>query len=202
MNSIKFDGKLVYPSKVVCVGRNYVEHIEELNNEIPTQMVLFNKPNSAITDSLKFFSPKHRFEGELCFLVKDFKIVGIGFGLDLTDVEAQEYAKKKGLPWERAKAFDKSAVFSHFIEYNGSLEALSFQLFINGNLQQEGDYNLMIHKAANILSEIGSFMSLEDYDIIMSGTPKGVSNYNIGDRFKAIIYEDDKEILSYEWIVI
>ena len=201
MNGIKFNGNFVYPSKVVCVGRNYVEHIEELNNEVPKQMVLFNKPNSAISNSLKYFSKEHRFEGELCFLVKESRIIGIGFGLDLTDVSAQEYAKKKGLPWERAKAFDNSAVMSDFIEYSGKLEALSFQLFINGNLQQEGDYNLMIHKPNKILTEIESFMSLEDYDIIMSGTPKGVDTYSIGDRFKAIIYEDDREILSYEWIV-
>ncbi len=200
MNSVKFEANLVYPSKVVCVGRNYVEHIKELNNEIPSQMVVFNKPNSAITNELKFFSPTHRYEGELCFIIKNREIAGIGFGLDLTNKEAQEYAKKKGLPWERAKAFNGSAVFSNFIKYSGNLESLSFQLFINDNLQQEGNYNLMIHKPNKIVSEIQTFMSLEDYDIIMSGTPKGVGNYNIGDIFKAIIYEDSREILSYEWI--
>ena len=202
MNSIKYNGELVYPSKVVCVGRNYVEHIKELNNETPSQMVLFNKPNSAITNELKFFSDTHRFEGELCFLIKDKKIAGIGFGLDLTDREAQDYAKAKGLPWERAKAFNGSAVMSNFIEYNGNLEDLSFKLFINENLQQEANFDLMIYKPLTIVKEIESFLNLEDNDIIMSGTPKGVGNYKIGDKFRAVIFENDKEILNCEWMVI
>ena len=202
MNSIKYNGELVYPSKVVCVGRNYVEHIKELNNETPSQMVLFNKPNSAITNELKFFSDTHRFEGELCYLIKDKKIAGIGFGLDLTDREAQDYAKAKGLPWERAKAFNGSAVMSDFIEYNGNLEDLSFKLFINENLQQEANFDLMIYKPLTIVKEIESFLSLEDNDIIMSGTPKGVGNYKIGDKFRAVIFENDKEILNCEWSVI
>jgi len=201
MNSIKFDKEVVYPSKVVCVGRNYVEHIKELNNEMPSQMVLFNKPNSAITNELKFFSDTHRFEGELCYLIKDKKIAGIGFGLDLTNAEAQDYAKAKGLPWERAKAFNNSAVMSNFIEFKGNLEDLSFKLFINDNLQQEANYDLMIYKPLTIVEEIETFLSLEDNDIIMSGTPKGVGNYKTGDKFKAIIYENDKEILNYEWKV-
>ncbi len=202
MNSIKYNGELVYPSKVVCVGRNYVEHIKELNNETPSQMVLFNKPNSAITNELKFFSDTHRFEGELCFLIKDKKIAGIGFGLDLTNREAQDYAKTKGLPWERAKAFNDSAVMSHFTDFNGNLEDLSFKLFINGTLQQEANFDLMIYKPLTIVEEIESFLSLEDNDIIMSGTPKGVGSYKIGDRFSAIIYEKGKEILNCEWRVV
>jgi len=201
MNQIKFNNNLVSPSKVVCVGRNYVEHIKELNNEMPSQMVLFNKPNSAITNKLKYFSDTHRFEGELCYLIKDGTIAGVGFGLDLTDKKAQEYAKKKGLPWERAKAFDNSAVMSDFIEYRGNLEDLSFKLFINGNLQQEANYDLMIYKPDTILKEISTFLTLEDNDIIMSGTPKGVGNYQKGDIFEAKIYQNEKEILSAKWVV-
>lgn len=200
MNSVLLDNKEVYPSKIVCVGRNYVEHIKELNNQIPSQMVVFNKPNSAISETLKYFSQNHRFEGELCFLIKNKQIAAIGFGFDITNKEAQEYAKSKGLPWERAKAFDGSAVFSNFIRYNGNLEDLSFKLFLNGKLQQEADYDLMIYKPLTILKEIESFLSLEDNDIIMSGTPKGVSNYKIGDKFEAIIYQKDKEILKHSWI--
>jgi len=196
MNTITFQNQHITPSKVVCVGRNYVEHIQELNNEMPSQMVLFNKPNSSITNTLYYFSPTHRYEGELCFLIEDKQIAGIGFGLDLTNKEAQEYAKKKGLPWERAKAFDNSAVFSEFIAFSGDLKDISFKLWINGELKQEGNYDLMIYKPATILEEIGSFMSLEDGDIIMSGTPKGVGNYKKGDIFEAKIYENDKAILS------
>ena len=196
MNTITFQNQQITPSKVVCVGRNYVEHIKELNNEMPSQMVLFNKPNSSITNTLYYFSPSHRYEGELCFLIENKKIVGIGFGLDLTNKEAQEYAKSKGLPWERAKAFDNAAVFSEFIAFSGDLKDISFKLWINGELKQEGSYDFMIYKPATILEEIGSFMSLEDGDIIMSGTPKGVGNYKKDDIFEAKIYENDKETLS------
>ena len=200
MNKIKFNNNLVIPSKVVCVGRNYVEHIKELNNEMPSQMVLFNKPNSAITNKLKYFSDTHRFEGELCYLIKDGTIAGVGFGLDLTDKKAQEYAKQKGLPWERAKAFDNSAVMSDFIEFSGNLEDLSFKLFINSKLQQEANYDLMICKPNTILKEIGTLLTLKDNDIIMSGTPKGVNNYQEGDIFEAKVYENGKEILSAKWV--
>ena len=201
MKSVKFDNIDTIVSKIVCVGRNYVEHIRELGNPMPEQMVLFNKPNSAISSELKYFSPTHRFEGELCYLIQNSKIVGVGFGLDLTNKDAQEYAKSKGLPWERAKAFDGSAVFSNFISFNGNLKDLSFKLWINGNLAQEANYDLMIYKPNTILKEIESFMSLEDNDIIMSGTPKGVGSYKIGDKFEAKIYEKDKEILSCEFVV-
>ncbi len=202
MKSINFNGKSVVPSKVVCVGRNYVEHIKELNNEIPSQMVLFNKPNSAITDSLRYFSDTHRFECELCFLMQEGKISGIGLGLDLTDKKAQEYAKQKGLPWERAKAFDNSAVLSDFIEFNGNLEDLSFKLYINDNLQQEADFDLMIYKPLTIIKEVQTFMTLEENDIIMSGTPKGVGSYKVGDRFSAFLYESNQEILKVDWVVL
>ncbi len=201
MKSVKFDNIDTIVSKIVCVGRNYVEHIRELGNPMPEQMVLFNKPNSAISSELKYFSPTHRFEGELCYLIQNSKIVGVGFGLDLTNKDAQEYAKSKGLPWERAKAFDGSAVFSHFIKFSSDLKDLSFKLWINGNLTQEANYDLMIYKPNTILKEIESFMSLEDNDIIMSGTPKGVGSYKIGDKFEAKIYEKDKEILSCEFVV-
>ncbi len=202
MKSINFNGKSVVASKVVCVGRNYVEHIKELNNEIPSQMVLFNKPNSAIADSLRYFSDTHRFECELCFLMQEGKISGIGLGLDLTDKKAQEYAKQKGLPWERAKAFDNSAVLSDFIEFNGNLEDLSFKLYINDNLQQEADFDLMIYKPLTIIKEVQTFMTLEENDIIMSGTPKGVGSYKVGDRFSAFLYESNQEILKVDWVVL
>lgn len=202
MKSISFNGKSVISSKVVCVGRNYVEHIKELNNEMPSQMVLFNKPNSAITDSLRYFSDRHRFECELCFLMQEGKITGVGLGLDLTDKKAQEYAKQKGLPWERAKAFDNSAVLSDFIEFSGNLEDLSFKLYINDKLQQEADFDLMIYKPLTIVKEVQTFITLEENDIIMSGTPKGVGSYKVGDRFNAFLYEGNQEILKVDWVVL
>lgn len=107
MKPVKFDGRNVYPSKIVCIGRNYVEHIEELNNEIPKEPVIFIKPNSAISNDI-YFNKKDviHFEGEISFLVKSDKPIGVGFGLDLTKREVQSKLKAKGLPWERAKSFD------------------------------------------------------------------------------------------------
>jgi len=191
--------KLYTPSKVVCIGRNYVEHIEELGNEMPENMVIFNKPNSAVTETLRYFEPQTRFEGELCLLIEKGSIAGIGFGLDLTHAEIQNRLKAKGLPWERAKAFNGAAVLSDFIPFEGSLEKIRFELLRNGTLAQHAHYDLMIYKPADMLEEIQSFMTLEDGDIIMTGTPKGVSTYEKGDRFEAVIYEEEREILRCDW---
>lgn len=195
MQKVLFEDKLIAPSKVVCVGRNYVEHIKELNNETPDSMVLFNKPNSAISKELCYIEDC-RFEGEISFLIIDGKIEGIGFGLDLTKESVQNRLKTKGLPWERAKAFDRSAVFSRFVRFSGSLESLEMKLYINDKLAQYADYNLMIYKPDEIVAEISSFMRLEDGDIIMSGTPKGVGRYRIGDIFKAEIYLEGELLLE------
>ncbi len=191
MNTVRFADQLCTPSKVVCIGRNYVEHIYELGNEIPSSMVVFNKPNSAITDTLRFISDDTRFEGEICFLMMGGAIRGIGFGLDLTKAEIQNHLKTKGLPWERAKGFDGSAVLGEFVPLDAPLESLSMTLHINGILVQEASYELMIYKPLAMIDEIKSFMRFEDGDIIMSGTPKGVATYKIGDEFVGRIYSND-----------
>ncbi|MGW8169206.1 MAG: fumarylacetoacetate hydrolase family protein [Sulfurovaceae bacterium] len=196
MRTIHFNNNTIAPSKVVCIGRNYVEHIYELGNEIPKNMVLFNKPNSAITNRLKFYQSDCRFEGEICFLVIDNKFQGIGFGLDLTKANIQNHLKAKGLPWERAKGFDGSCVLGKFIPLDGNLETLEMKLYINENLQQHATCDLMIYKPLEILEEIQTFMSLEDGDIIMSGTPKGVASYTKGDIFRAEIYMDGECIIQ------
>ncbi len=201
MKSIRFDTRSLTPSKVVCIGRNYVEHIEELGNEMPESMVLFNKPNSAITRTLRYDAPDTRFEGEICFLVMEGKLAGVGFGLDLTRAGIQNYLKEKGLPWERAKAFDGSAVLSDFVPLHVSPEQLRMTLHVNGNLIQHADYSLMIHKPQSMLDEIKSFMHLEDGDIIMSGTPKGVGTYAPGEQFVGRIYADDSLLLEASWSV-
>ncbi len=200
MQSVTFDNRRVVPSKVVCVGRNYVEHIKELNNETPDTMVLFNKPNSAITDELRYIQDDCRFEGEICFLIEAQKIAGLGFGLDLTKADTQNKMKAKGLPWERAKAFDGSAVLSRFVRFDGDITTLEMRLYLNDKLQQHATYDLMIYKPDKILSEILSFMSLEDGDIIMSGTPKGVTVYQKGDQLKAEIYLDGDLVLDETFI--
>ena len=201
MQSIKYLNETIIPSKVICVGRNYVEHIKELNNETPDSMVLFNKPNSAITDTLEYIQEDCRFEGEICFLIKDKKIEGIGFGLDLTKAGIQNKLKEKGLPWERAKGFDKSAVLSPFVKFDGDIKTIEMKLSINDILAQHATYDSMIYKPDKILSEISSFMSFEDGDIIMSGTPKGVATYKKDDVFVGEIYLDEKLIISKSFIV-
>ena len=201
MNCVKYNDLTIVPSKIVCIGRNYVEHIHELNNEIPSSMVVFNKPNSAITDTLHFISPDTRFEGEICFLMMNDKIAGIGFGLDLTKADIQNHLKSKGLPWERAKGFNDSAVLGNFIPLDAPLESLRMTLYINGELTQESTVGLMIYKPLEMIQEIKSFMSFEDGDIIMSGTPKGVNTYTIGDKFIGRIYSDERLLVENSWIV-
>ena len=201
MNQITFDGRSVTPSKIVCIGRNYVEHIEELGNEVPEQMVVFNKPNSVIADALHFIEPTCRFEGEICFLIEKGDIAGVGFGLDLTKAGIQNKLKEKGLPWERAKSFDSSAVLGDFVPFRGPFEPLRMTLHIDGRVQQHADYNLMMYKPDVILEEIKTFMTLEDGDIIMSGTPKGVSTYEIGQRFVGRVYSGDTLLVESAWIV-
>jgi len=201
MKNINYGNKQIIPSKVVCIGRNYVEHIEELGNETPDSMVVFNKPNSAISNTLKFFSKDTRYEGEICFLIKNKKIEAVGFGLDLTKADLQNQLKKKSLPWERAKSFDGAAVLSDFVPLNGDISTITLELFINDELKQIGNYDLMIYKPKEMIEEIESFMSFEDGDIIMSGTPKGVGTYKKGDIFQGKVYLEDKLILTSSWTV-
>ena len=202
MKIVTLDQKIITPSKIVCIGRNYVEHIKELNNEMPDSMVVFNKPNSAISNQLYYFGENTRFEGEICFLIEDKKIRGVGFGLDLTKADVQKKMKEKGLPWERAKAFDNSAVFSKFVEFDGFVQFLKMELYLNDELIQHATYDLMIYKPDKMLDEVLSFMSLEDGDVIMSGTPKGVGNYKVGDVFVGKVYSGEKLLVESKWKVL
>lgn len=200
MNTINFNNQKITPSKVICIGRNYVEHIQELGNETPDQMVIFNKPNSAITNQLHFFKEDTRFEGEICLLMQNNQIAGIGFGLDLTHAAIQNKMKEKSWPWERAKGFNCSCVLSDFVPFHGDITQIRFEMFINGNLAQFANYDLMIYKPAQMVKEITTFMDIEDGDIIMTGTPKGVANYKKGDKFEAKIYDGDNLVSEVVWI--
>jgi len=203
MQAILFNGKKIIPSKVVCIGRNYVEHIEELNNELPTEPVIFVKPNSAISSEIKIHeNDAIHYEAELSLVVKNNQFIAAGIGLDLTKREIQSVLKEKGLPWERAKAFDHSAIFSEFVSIDGSVNSLRFVLFINGNLVQQANVDLMIYKPAQILNAVSEFMSFEDNDILMTGTPKGVGKINEGDQFVGQLYDQDKLLISKEWQVL
>ncbi len=200
LNTIVVNGKSIKPSKVVCIGRNYAGHINELGNEVPEDMVVFTKSNSAITSTLKSFDgePLH-YEGEICFVYEKGRFSAVGFGLDLTKRELQSALKKKGLPWERAKAFNGSALFSEF-KVIDSCHDLSVELRINNTLRQQGGVELMMYKPKDILDGITSFMSLEDGDVVMTGTPKGVGKIEAGDNFRGAIFINNTELVSAVWI--
>jgi 2-keto-4-pentenoate hydratase/2-oxohepta-3-ene-1,7-dioic acid hydratase in catechol pathway len=202
MKSIQLDGETFQPNKIVCVGRNYVEHIHELNNEIPDNMVLFHKTNGCITNQLCSFhqEPLH-YETEICLLVKNERYYGVGIGLDLTKRELQSELKQKGLPWERAKAFDHSAVLSRFISLDGiDIATLNLELLINCVRVQCGSVSQMIYSPYIILDEIQSYSRLYDGDIVMTGTPKGVGIVRSGDAFLARLKSGDRTLLEVEWI--
>lgn len=203
MNSIKINNEKVIPSKVVCIGRNYYDHIKELNNEIPSEMVFFFKANSSISEEIIF--PKNNischYEAEISFLIKNNKVSALSFGLDLTLRDVQKKLKEKGLPWERAKSFTNAAVFSPFIEFKDDVESLSLELYINGKLKQKADYTLMINKVDEIIEEFNTFSYFEDGDILMTGTPKGVGEFKIGDIFLGKILYKNKVIIEKEFKV-
>ena len=205
MKTIKVDNKEVTPSTIICIGRNYVEHIAELGNEIPDEMVVFNKPNSAISTQLYSHhqEPLH-YEGELCFVIENEQISAVGFGLDITKRALQSKLKAKGLPWERAKAFNGAAVFSDFVSVNQDEinNSFSLELSINDEITQSGGVELMMYKPADILSELKTYTELNDGDIIMTGTPKGVGTIVKGSRFSAKVFSNDKEIISARWTAI
>ncbi len=200
MNTVRFGSRQLTPSKIVCIGRNYVDHIAELGNEIPEDMVIFVKPNSAVAHTLTDHGPDCRYEGELCLLIEEGTIAGIGFGLDLTRADIQNRLKAKGLPWERAKSFDGAAVLSDFVPWDGAVASLGFTMRINGEVVQQAAYDLMMYKPDKMIEEIGRFMTLEDGDIIMTGTPKGVGYYRQGDRFEATVTCAEKTLMTAKWI--
>ena len=204
MNTISVNGNTVQPSKILCVGRNYRAHIEELGNEIPDSMVVFNKPNSAISSTLYSDinnQPLH-YESELAFTVKEGKLDAVGFGLDLTKRALQSTLKAKGLPWERAKAFDGAALFSAFVTLPKDIEDLSLQLNVDGEQRQAGGISLMIYTPVQIIRELESFTTLEDGDIIMTGTPAGVGEIKAGQGFEGEVLLAGKTLVSATWIAV
>lgn len=201
MRSVEFSGETIQPGKIVCIGKNYVAHIEEMGSPIPDNMVVFGKPNSAISHVLKSHDgePLH-YEGEICLLIRDGVIKGIGFGIDLTKRGLQRQLKDAGLPWERSKAFDGAAVFSSFIPAPASLDKLLLELRVNDELRQRGGVDLMMYKPDIILSELGEFMTLDDNDIVMTGTPAGVGEIRAGEHFNGRLLDGERELINVTWI--
>ena len=205
MNSIMAAGKQVFPSKIICIGRNYVGHIQELENEIPEEMVVFLKPNSAISSTLysQLHEPLH-YETEIAFMVEDSQLGYVGVGLDLTKRALQSRLKKKGLPWERAKSFDGAALFSDFVSLKGmdcqlTIERLVVELKINGELRQAGSVAMMMYSPDVILDQLQTFMTLNDGDLVMTGTPAGVGEVVKGALYHASIHVAGEVLVASEW---
>lgn len=186
-------------NKIICVGRNYLEHINELGNDIPEKPVVFLKPNSAVIfsgDEIVHpdYSTELHHEIELLLLIgKTIKnatidqaedaIIGYGIGLDMTLRDVQDELKKKGHPWTKAKCFDTSAVLSDFIlkkDYHISLNE-ELILKVNGQVRQKDSLSKMIFKPNQLVEYLSSILTLEYGDIIFTGTPQGVSKVNKGD---------------------
>jgi len=202
MHAVKWDGKDYYPSKIVCIGRNYAEHIKEFDNEVSQEPCIFLKPNSSISNDV-ISSPSEliHYEGEITFLIQAGELRAVGFGLDLTKRNLQYELKEKGWPWERAKAFDNAAVFSEFVTCDGDIRDLRLEFFINGELIQFGDYDLMLSKPETLLNDCKTFMTFEDGDLLMTGTPRGVGPVRAGDKYVGKIYQKDKLIVEGSWTV-
>ncbi len=177
--------------KIICIGRNYAKHIEELANEKPENPIIFLKPDSAILPKKNpFFIPPFsndvHYEVEL--LVKINKVGKhiepkfahkyydeIGLGIDFTARDIQHHCKEKGFPWEKAKAFDGSAVIGEFYpKEQFDLENLKFQLDKNGETVQDGNTNAMLWKTDELIAYVSQFFTLKKGDIIFTGTPAGV----------------------------
>jgi len=200
LKTVSVGHRHVAPSKIVCIGLNYVDHVKELGNEISEDMVVFLKPNSAISDELN--AQHHEpldYEGELCFLYENGRFSAVGFGLDLTKRDLQKKLRSLGHPWERAKAFDGAAVFSDFVEISGVHPSLTVELDIDGINVQTGYIAWMIYKPEEILAEITTFMSLNDGDIVMTGTPKGVGLVRAKQIFVGKVKQEGNVIVRAEW---
>ena len=179
--------------KIICIGRNYTQHIEELQNERPEEPIVFLKPDSAVLlKQHPFVIPEfsNDIHHEIELIVRINKVGKyieqkfahkyydeISVGLDFTARDLQEKLKDKGLPWEKAKAFDGSAVIGDFISKKifSSLESINFELTNNGKTVQRGNSSLMLFKIDEIIAHVSQFFTLKIGDIIFTGTPDGVA---------------------------
>ena len=185
--------------KIICIGRNYVDHITELSNERPTEPVVFLKPDTALLDANShFYYPKFssdvHYELELVFRIgkvgKNIEskfahkyIDSYGLGIDFTARDVQSKLKEKGLPWEKAKAFNGSAFVSDMQPFNSSVldSPIQFSLHKNGVLVQDGNSGLMIWNVAELIEDVSKYFTLKTGDYIFTGTPAGVGPIAIGD---------------------
>lgn len=200
--------------KILAIGRNYGDHIKELENERPDEPVIFTKPDTALLkNNDPFYYPRFsndiHYEVELIIRIcKEGKFVKeehahkyydkIGLGIDFTARDLQSKAKEKGLPWDLAKGFNGSAPISNWLEKNEfeDLQNINFSLKVNGQLKQEGNSALMLFPIDYIISYLSKFFTLKTGDIIFTGTPKGVGPVSIGDKLEG--YIENKKLLDFE----
>ena len=194
--------------KIICIGRNYVEHAKELNNPVPTKPMFFVKPDTSLLRTHMFYIPpfSNNIHYELELVVK-IKKVGksiskrfahkyydeISLGLDLTARDLQEECKEKGMPWEIAKGFDSSAPIGKWYQKK-DLKSLDFYLLKNGEKVQEGNPSQMVFDVDSIIEYVSKFMTLKKGDLIFTGTPSGVGKMEVNDVFEA--YLDGKKTID------
>ena len=204
------------PSKIVCVGRSYADHAKELGNAVPDRPVLFIKPPSALTalDAGIEWNPDWgncHYECELSLRIdrtlskendpaKVLQAIGaVTLGLDLTLRDLQDDLKKKGQPWERAKAFDGSCILADWVPVGDVIadwKDVHYTLEINDELRQKGDTALLIFDIATLLADISQVFILEAGDVVMTGTPAGVAALQSGDQLKMTLKGQNQD---YVW---
>lgn len=191
--------------KIICIGRNYVKHIEELQNERPDEPVIFLKPDTAVVQKqFPFVIPEftNDVHHEVEVLVKINKVGKyidakfahkyydeIGLGIDFTARDLQSKLKEKGLPWEKAKAFDGSAVIGEFVSKTefAALDNINFELTNNGNVVQSGNTQHMLWKIDEIIAYVSQYFTLRTGDVIFTGTPEGVAKVSQDDVLEGFI---------------
>ena len=200
MTAVQFNDRSIRPPKIICVGKNYSDHIAEMGSLPSEEMTVFMKPSASIGDSLIAERGESiHYEGEICLLIEQGRFTGVGFGLDLTKRETQSQLKKAGLPWERAKAFAGSVLFSEFVSAPAELDKLMLELRIDGELRQQGGVTNMLYKPATILEELNQFLTLEDGDIVMTGTPAGVGPVLKGQQFEGQVQVGSTVLTRVSW---
>ena len=200
--------------KIFCVGRNYVAHAKELGNEVPDEPVIFMKPKSALLQPhTPFYYPEFtnelHYECELVLRIsKNGKYIqdkyaskyynGISAGIDFTARDLQDDLKSKGLPWEKAKAWDNSAVVGKWIDIKTEMNKkdINFCLYKNKELVQQGNSNQMIFSFDQIIAHISNYFSLNIGDLVFTGTPAGVGECVVGDEFEGFIEDESLFELS------
>ena len=195
--------------KIICIGRNYADHITELENERPSAPVVFLKPDtSVLLKKQPFFIPhfSKQVQHEVELLIKITKVGKhidkkfahkyydeIGLGIDFTARDLQQQLKQKGLPWEKAKAFDGAAVIGKFVSKNQfeSLDTISFSLKKNDQVVQQGNSSQMLWKFDELIEYISKYFTLKIGDVIFTGTPAGVATVNPDDVLAGFIADEE-----------